>query len=339
MHSRVVAVTAIRHHRCVAIDTSNVDEVETGGDETETLPLAEGEDGVQKPVPPQSSTTYDDTFGGDTGTPPSANTQLRGHLRKRSFTSKQLADALAPMYERHGRRWRLPDVRAEVEHLDPGAKGISGAVLRRLRGQHELPVKTSTKLLQGLAVCLRRKGFGVVLHETDATGVREQALELARKRYYGEARKRKISKMSRFTRQSVAETLMSIEDTVINDYGKKEPATYVVGWTAIPPSQMDGNYKYYPPVDAIDCAGMRGRASGVAVVRGKKDADSRLHVASMSHMLAAEGDLSIGAHMAAEKAVLPVDAFNTAEYLTNFDGGASLKGQTHLYNPNASTFR
>ena len=269
----------------------------------------------------------------------SGQTSVRGFVLKRSFTSKQLEQALRPQYEAMGRRWKLQDVKDAVVQIDPGARHICGHILQRLRGAHHIDSKTSTKLIQGLALCLKRRGFGVVLHTADANSVREQALELARKRYYGEAKKRNISKAARFTRDSVAATLEAIAEEVPNMNGEMEPAEYLTGWTCVPPSQMDGGYAFYAPVDAIDCAAMRGRATGVAVVRAKKDANRRIHAVSVSHMLAAESDLSVGAHMAAEKSVLPSEAFNTDDYLTIEDGGKSLHSQTRKYHPKASTMR
>ena len=223
--------------------------------------------------------------------------------------------------------------------IDPGAVGIVGAVLSKLREVHRLDKETSSKLIQGLAVVLRRKGFGVVLHTASAESVREQALELARKKYYGEARKRGISKKKRFTRASVAAALDGIPATVTGAGGVEEPAEYIVGWTAVPPSQMGDGHSFYPPCDAIDCASMHAKGQGTLLVRGKKDGNRRVHVAAVSHLLAAEGDLCVGSHMSAENLVLPAEAFNTDEYLTNFDGGKSLRKMSKRYKPKASNLR
>ena len=74
-------------------------------------------------------------------------------------------------------------------------------------------------------------------------------------------------------------------------------------------------------------------------MRGKKDANRRLHFASVSHMLAAEGDLSVSAHLRAERAILQEDAFNSAEYLTITDGGPSLRRCVQTFCPKASLMR
>lgn len=219
---------------------------------------------------------------------------VRAKQHLRSFTSAQLAEAIRPQFEAHRRSWRIADVRAAVEPLDAGAMGICGAILRKLRGAHVMSAQTSTRLVQGLAVCLRRRGFGIALHTASAANVREQALELARKKYYGQARKRGQFKLDRFTRESVAEALDAIQETVTAEDGTEKTAEYLVGWTAVPPEQMGEGHASFPPVDAIDCASSRGQAGGVIVVRGKKDGNRRLHAASLSHMLAAEGDLSVG---------------------------------------------
>ena len=74
-------------------------------------------------------------------------------------------------------------------------------------------------------------------------------------------------------------------------------------------------------------------------MRGKKDGNRRLHFASLSHMLAAEGDLSVGAHCLAERALLPSEAFNHERYLTIMDGGPSLRRSTLSFCPKASLLR
>ena len=79
-------------------------------------------------------------------------------IQSRSLTSSQLAHALRPDFEAHGRRWSVRDVRERVARIDPGAKGICGGVLNKLQKVHRVKKETSTKLIQGLALCLRRRG-------------------------------------------------------------------------------------------------------------------------------------------------------------------------------------
>ena len=338
--SKVWAVTGYKLHACLESTRQETQGKKVNGEMVDAIGADEREEGDD------GGTASGDDFA-DFATTEASSSQsggassvrMRSHLRKRSLTAKQLKDALQPEFEQHQRRWKLPDVREKISLIDAGAASLAGAVLRGLRGVHQLNTATSTKLIQGLALSMRRRGWGVALHYADATAIREQALELARKRYYAEARRRKLGKVQRFSRDAVAQTLDEISEFVKDESGNQTKATYITGWTAIPPSQMANGYKNYIPVDAIDCAAMRGRCGGVAVVRAKKDANRRLHVVSMSHVLAAEGDLSVGGHMFAEKQILPEDAFNTSDYLTLFDGGASLKGQTRAFNPNASTMR
>ena len=233
----------------------------------------------------------------------------------------------------------MQDVRERLLRIDPGAVTIVGLVLHKLRRIHMLDKQTASKLIQGLAVCLHRRGFGVALHTALAPSVREQALELARKKYYGEARKRGLKRLQRFSRQTVGCALDSIVETTVRPGGDRIGVEYIVGWTGVPPAQMGDGHANFPPVDAIDCASMRGRAQGVLVGRGKKDGDDKIHACSLSHMLAAEGDLSVGAHLAAEKALLPAEAYNTEDYVTVIDGGISLRCQTLQYHPNANLLR
>ena len=316
--TRVCAITSFRPHR----------ECLLGGD-------ADG-----------ASTSYDRGCASSSiGTHPVSETvdSASGRIRLpngRSFTSTQLADVLRPDFELHNRRWKMQDVRERLLRIDPGAAvTIAGLVLHKLKRVHMLDKQTSSKLIQGLAVCLRRRGFGVALHTALAGSVREQALELARKKYYGEARKRGLQRLQRFSRQTVGCALDSIVETTVGPGGDRIGVEYIVGWTGIPPPQMGDGHANFPPVDALDCASMRGRAQGILVGRGKKDGDDKIHACTLSHMLAAEGDLSVGAHLAAEKALLPPDAYNTKDYVTAIDGGISLRCQTLQYNPHANLLR
>lgn len=101
--------------------------------------------------------------------------QLAGKKSKRSLTAKHLATALRQRFESTGGTWTLANIRAEVSLVDPGAKALSAHVLRMLReGTCAISTEVDMELIQGFAVCLRRKGFGVSLHITDAEGVRMQ---------------------------------------------------------------------------------------------------------------------------------------------------------------------
>ena len=144
----------------------------------------------------------------------------------------------------------------------PGAGGIAAAVLRKLKGKHELQTDDSMKFIQGLRLCLERRGFGAVLVTARASSVKEQILELARKKFYAEARKRGEKNKVRFSVAKVAAMLETIEETFTAPDGTEQPVDYLVGWTLIPPAQMNGGHKHFRPVDALDCANMRGQAGG-----------------------------------------------------------------------------
>ena len=62
-------------------------------------------------------------------------------------------------------------------------------MLARLRDQHLISTSNEMLLLQGMAVKLTERGFGFVLHTTDAEGIRNQALDYARKRLAAFAKK------------------------------------------------------------------------------------------------------------------------------------------------------
>ena len=59
--------------------------------------------------------------------------------------------------------------------------------------------------------------------------------------------------------------LSKITDWELDKDGKEtdKKRTYVVGWTLVPQNMMQGNLNNFLPVDALDGAGMRGRAGDV----------------------------------------------------------------------------
>ena len=117
---------------------------------------------------------------------------------------------------------------------------------------------------------------------------------------------------------------------------------YLVGWTLIPPNMMvdeetgSRGRRNFIGVDALDCAGFRGRGQGILVVRATHDANEHVHPISISHMLAAEGDLSVGAHITAELDLLGRDELDDPTRVTNVDGGISLLGRVASDCPHAN---
>jgi len=229
---------------------------------------------------------------------------------------------LRPRFDAHGGTWKMRHVRAEIQLVDPGALGIAGAVLRKLKGSDAISPELETELIQGLAAEARARGYGVVLHTTNAIGVREHIIELTRKRFYAMARKTGDTR-ARFTASSIASVLDSVQEQRGDADGNLVDIEYLVGWTLIPPNMMAGGWLNFMPVSAIDAAGMRGRGQGVMIVRATKDANNNIHPVSISHMLAAESDRSIGAHVAAELKFL--DLHRDGVHVPIVDGGASLK--------------
>ena len=130
-------------------------------------------------------------------------------LYRRSLTSTQLAAQLRTRFQANGEEWKLRTVRAEVALIDAGAAGIAPAVLRHLRGFDALSPAMEMELMQGLAAKLRERGFGVVLHTTNAEGVRNHIVELTRKRFYAMAR-RSGEKRARFKANSIAAVLEGV---------------------------------------------------------------------------------------------------------------------------------
>lgn len=307
--SKVFGVTRATPHSCSRVTPHPGGKAANPGDDVEEGCGNTGE----------STVTFDDE-----------DIRLRRSTNERSLTSSQLAHALRAEFEaaQRCRPWGLKVCREAVLKLDEGAGGTAGMVLRKLRAVHALPPELELELLQGLAVELRAVGFGVALHVADADAVRAQAMELAKKRYYACGR-RAGRKLPRFSEKGVASYLQDVSDD----------ATYIVGWTLIPPNMMShtvhashgssGGRGRFIGVDALDCAGFRGRGQGILVVRATHDANEHVHPISVSHMLAAEGDLSVGAHIDTELELIGAGEMDQSARVTIVDGGLSLVGQVH----------
>jgi hypothetical protein len=72
--------------------------------------------------------------------------------------------------------------------------------------------------------------------------------------------------------------------------------------------------------------------SGVMVVRGTRDANKNLHPVSISDMLCAESNLSVGAHLRAEADLLG-GAMNDEARLSRMDRGTALRSESLAVNP------
>ena len=175
---------------------------------------------------------------------------------------------------------------------------LARAVLEHLRGLKSLTNKLQCELAQGYAECLRRRGFGVALHVTDGASVREQILQLARKRFDA-VKRRSGLKRARFKASSLAAVLSRVKDYVSDDDGddvddveSREPDTparkrkrklesseaasgsnvgkrlkreqqYLVGFTIVPPNVKGKRMRDFAPIRSFDMCGKRKRASGV----------------------------------------------------------------------------
>ena len=220
------------------------------------------------------------------------------HRLRRSLSAKRLARLLSKRYHASNCEWSKTRMAEEIAHFDTSATGLAGAVLRHLKGFKALTNRLQCELAQGFAECLRRRGFGVALHVTDAASVREQILDLSRKRFNAVKRKSGMRKAT-FKASSLASLLSKVQDYVSDDDGDegdddgsndgdadearapkrrkgssgassseagrrtKEAQQYLVGFTIVPPNVMGDGMKDFAPVRSFDMCGKRKRASGV----------------------------------------------------------------------------
>ena len=212
------------------------------------------------------------------------------------MSSKKLAQLLSRRFHAAEGKWNLKDTAREIKSFDDGAVGLASAVLEHLKGLKSLTNKLQCELAQGYAVCLRRRGFGVALHVTDGASVREQILQLARKRFDA-VKRRSGLKRARFKASSLAAVLSRVKDYVSDDDGDdgdavesreaetparkrklesseaasgsnvgkrlKREQQYLVGFTIVPPNVKGKRMRDFAPIRSFDMCGKRKRASGV----------------------------------------------------------------------------
>jgi hypothetical protein len=274
---------------------------------------------------------------------------LRTKINRSSISSKSLALHFQPEYEREGCCWTEKELRPKVLKLDPGARKLVCKVLRRLRDMHTISGEDSVQIIQGTTIALQDRGWGVCLHESDAQGVRAQVLQASKKLFHARMKNPAMrsrlgrKRLPKFSMRKVEALLEGIDDVVyqypspnINGNGKRglddEPykQRYLMGYTAIPPNIMEDGDSF-SPVDSLDCA---TAYSGVMVVRAKKNANNNIAIASVSRLLGPEGNVTVKAHCAAEKAIMGAhNIFSRPENLTITDGGAALRTERHKAYP------
>lgn len=134
------------------------------------------------PLPSPRNPSRASTSSSSFTIPSSASGMLsKGHFGRR-LPAQQLCAAVKPEFERQGGKWTGREVLAAIRKLDAGASASMGFdVLRLLRKPVTLSPAFNSILLQGLAISLRKLGFGVVLHTTNAACVRHQIVDIARK--------------------------------------------------------------------------------------------------------------------------------------------------------------
>ena len=82
-------------------------------------------------------------------------------------------------------RWKLSDVKREINLLEPIARAQSRAayVLMKLRGRWAVPQECEMVLLQGYVLRLHDLGFGVVLHKASASAIRATVFNSAKSQF------------------------------------------------------------------------------------------------------------------------------------------------------------
>ena len=74
-------------------------------------------------------------------------------------------------------------------------------------------------------------------------------------------------KPPRFTSKAISQFLDEIQDADM----------YLVGWTLVPPNMMLGGRNVFLPVDALDCAGFKGRGQGTSPLPTPAHTHTRTH--------------------------------------------------------------
>ena len=223
-------------------------------------------------------------------------------------------------------RWKLSDVKREIQLLEPLAHAESRApyVLAKLRGRWAVPQECEMVLLQGYVLKLHSLGFGAVLHKASAAAIRATILNSAKSQYLHQlANAKKLGHKvvdlpfrpngaCTTRKHSTRHDIVQVIHTVIHfpdvsnllsaypDTDDEAGDRYIMGYTLVPPEIM-ADFAAFPPWDAFDCAHKRGLAQGILATRATLNANSRLQVISFHDLIGAESSLTCGAAFGAEK--------------------------------------
>lgn len=160
---------------------------------------------------------------------------------------------------------------------------------------------------------------------------------VCRKRYYASQKSQKgLHRSKEPFKVSVMSSLLSLFPDAKNG---EEETLYLMGWTIVPPNMMSG-LQHFMPVDAQDCAAMRGTANGILLGRATKDANDHIHPISLSCMIGAEGNFTLDAMHRAEKMILGDHSpLSAPGRLSIIDGGAALASQQLSHFPESKLWR
>jgi hypothetical protein len=290
------ATTVYHPHTCVAFSASHqeIDKLKSVSEAgSSAAPNSEGPtsaSGLQVPV-----YEGDDTED-ESDDERSDNKRLKGGYTS-GYTNAQLAASVSDHFRSLGlqpAQARTRDVKDFLQsHFDMGHRVVR--VVRKVKlqdGKFEFGGECSSYLLQGLIEHASSEGHYCVPVIATGTEVTEQAIALAKSRYY-KRKKRELqgsnAKVPAFNKEKAG--CKVFEDVT----SERLPIDYIIGWVLVP-NYMRINLKHFVPWSAIDVtfAKTYAGAQGCFYLEATLDAENYVHPLGIMHIFTVENNYGYG---------------------------------------------
>ena len=256
-----------------------------------------------------------------------------------------VAERLRLEWEQEKSTWGFAKLQHQVQKYHPEASDAYVIYVRRLLNQgelfHCLDDKQQNELLQGLAECLRRRGWAVSLLSASGSTVLAQAVDMAAAKCNNQQRKRhpRGSRIPFDVRASLTANGGRYPDVDVSG----NPIRYLMGYVIVPANVRGTKLRNFIPVSCLDWCRATGDAQGSYVGRSLKDANGHILPITIGRLLCTEAATGCTKFHEEEavlhggEAVLKT-TLNSPSHVHFSDGGVALRACNKKANPEAGGF-
>lgn len=291
-----------------AADLKSVSEVGSVGPQPSSA--AEGQSAsVTNPSPTSRFSNKEDSSAGESNdeddddvTDTSVAESRGGRVRNPGYTTSQLAAACIRYFRTGGRDLSDPgqlsatQVRAFLQaQFGQGRRAKKVLhLLRQSASRTAIVPDCEMYILQGLVQVARKHGHYCALIYANGAEVRQQALALARARYYKRKRRELQGSSVPVPPFDEQKAELNLEDYPDTDNAGL-PLTYVIGWILVP-NYMRTQINFFVPWSAIDVTHAKTAtgAQGVFYLEATLDGNNHVHPVSIAHLYTSENLFGYG---------------------------------------------